>query len=213
MRQLAKEIREAIRRIALPKPENETSLDELSEFFEDEANSDRPPQPGGDEDPEIPKFKFVPKRERRVFTPAKGAHTKSRGGAGGSGGGGGGGEGGKGANPGAGSGGPTPRDGSKLIQIADPRNVRLDLGNSWHRRIFFTPLESGAARVSIYAAGLESPEQLIIESADKGSVVAGEVETDLTAESRVTLNVRFSNPYVGPVEIAVIKKPDAERAK
>ncbi|MHB1516337.1 MAG: hypothetical protein ACYCVY_11665 [Acidiferrobacteraceae bacterium] len=207
MKKLAGAVRKAIAEQALPKPADEVALDELSEFFDDLEQTDQPQEPGLDEDPET--FTYTPDVSRKRKRPM--GVTGKKGDAGGAGGADGdarGGDGGQGAGTGRGSGGTGTRRAGKRLDLDDFRNVLASTGPGWHRKLFFTPQETGRAAVSVLAAGLQAADVLPVVRADQGRTANGVLMIDLVAGERTAVNVAFSESYDGPVELVAVTVPE-----
>jgi hypothetical protein len=210
MKRFAHVIRETIKEQALPVPKDSVVLDELSEFFADAEPSTRPPQPGSDENPETFTYDVVEREARDRSVIGKGS--TGPGGAGrrkkrskrkrrsGSGAGQGGGAGGTGAPK-------TP------IELDGVRNVLTPAESGWHRRLFFTPEQSGAACLMLQATGLDHPERLRIAASDLGTAGDGALYLDLTAGERVAVSVKLAEAYEGPVELSAQRLSDGEAVR
>jgi hypothetical protein len=198
IKKLAKEIREAIRKEAVTKPDNETTLDELSEFFSDQVLNDAPPNPDSEENPE--KYTYTPASPSRREKETASRQNGTEGGAGGNEGKRAGSGAGTGTGSGSGVGGTGQKSNGKPIDLEDVRNVLLD-GSSSKRKIFFTPSHSGRAVLSVSATGLQSADPLSIKLSDQGKVVAGTIELDLETGKRTALVVQLAEPYSGPIEL------------
>lgn len=199
MKQLAKVVRETIKSIALPPPQNTVSLDELSEFFADEEPTDQPPQPSNEDQAETVTYTVSPPPRKRPSRQVKEA-----------GGGSGRGTHGYGKRNGVkpkkkrrygtvvdeGSGKPLPE-----IDLVDIRNIRCSDGSPWHRRVLFTPEKSGRGLISVFAAGLDAPERLTIAASDTGEVSGGVLRMELESGQRVDLQISLNDPYFGPIEV------------
>jgi hypothetical protein len=203
MKRLARAIREAIRKHALPEPESRVTLDELASFFADAEPSDRPPQQSDEEQPESVIYKPAPRRKRRPETGAAGGKG-SVGGAGGGSGTGSGGKGGPGPSEGPGTGGIGPRGGTESVAIVDFRNIVPAGKGGRARRLFFTPETSCSGRVQVRATGLDTPAPLRIVNADPGQARQGELYLPLKAGQRISVDVEFAETYDGPLEIAAV---------
>lgn len=190
---LASSIREAVKSVAKGDVNSETDLDELSEFFanEEQAREDEE----GHRDP----FSF---RVRKPVRPTKLRTTKpptgtDEGDDGGNGGGdnetetpGGGGE---GTGEGDGTGGSGSRSVRKPMPLLNPRTQIPDPDDLSRRVIWFTPMQSGTARLKFQTLGLSNPEDL--------KIVGGWPEVECAAAKRQKIEVEFELPYGGPIEI------------
>jgi hypothetical protein len=201
MKRLARIVRDAIKEQALPKPTSEMSIDELTEFFVD-RNTTKPPGPGAEENPETYRYeRGVP---RMVREPSA-KYATGRGVTGGAGGdrgsGGGGGGGGHGPKHGGGTGGAGKKARTRALQIVDFRNVLESADSNWDRRLLFTPKETGKAAITLYASGLDSPEEIPVVASESGTASSGRLLMDLTADKRVSVRVKLSERYLGPVQL------------
>lgn len=201
MKALATQIRSAIKQLALPKPEDVTNLDELAKFFADSDQSDKPPDPSGDDNLETVKISTAAKRAKRPS--ASDPNLKGPLGGRGNVGGGRGRAGGRGSGSGRGSGGSGQSGGSREIVVLDARNT-VPTDGDWNRTVYFTPEESGQCRITISAAGIEDAQPIDVTASDAGNVLNGKVRIELREKERSRLNVRFSRPYDGPIEIGVV---------
>ncbi len=200
MKTLASRIRSAIKQLALPKPSDVTNLDELARYFADSDKSDKPPDPNGDDD--IETFRIIKPAKRKSRNPAtdrlapghEGGRDKGTG-KGGSGLG-------RGKGPGRGSGGRGNFGASREIGVTDVRNL-VPPQSEWSRTVYFTPAEGGAARITIAAAGIDDAQPIEVEASDAGTVSDGQILIDLRENERSKVNVRFSRPYGGPIELSV----------
>lgn len=199
MKKLGKIIREEIKTQSLEKPKDSVVIDELSEFFADEVDPERIQDPNALEDnPETVSYK-PRKRERR---PPTGVGSDAGGLSGG-----GGTRRGKHGKPGVdgpGGGGGTKgagdRGGGKIIRLTQMRNLIQD-NDPRKRRLFITPAESGRARVTVFAEGINTPDPVQIERSNGVEVQNGSLIMDLNGNQRHDIVVEFSEPYDGPIEI------------
>lgn len=199
MKKLGKTIRNTIKTQSLEKPKDSVVLDELSEFFADEVDPEKIQDPDAVEDnPET--FRYRPKK--RGSRPPQGTGNEEGGLTGG-----GGKKKGKGGapgvdGPGAGSGnkGTGDRGGGKLIRLTQMRNVIQD-NDKKKRKLIVTPEESGRAVITVFAEGINVPEQIQIERSENAEVLMGSVVADLVCNEKRNLVVEFAEPYDGPIEI------------
>lgn len=210
MKRFALAIREAIKAETAISQENETLLDELGRFFALHGQSDTPPDPASEDDPEKLVYK-VPKKTRKK--PKRTAPDEGvEGGQGGSGGSGGGTGSGRGTGSGIGTGGTGSRGEAKTTVLHDLRNTLKDDGGNgalW-RTVHFTPSESGLTKVGFEATGINDSELLEIADASAGSVKDGRIEIDLEQGQRVSLEIRFSEQYAGPIApVAMLQGQEA----
>jgi hypothetical protein len=203
MKKLAKQIRAAIREVAVPEPEDETDLDELSEFFADADDSQKLPDPEGETDPERQKYSPPKKRKKQPPEPKIIEIIGKEGGAGGNGEGSGNG-GGEGPDEGRGSGGTGSRSYAIPTRLKEIRN--LIPGDDAHkRRVIFTPEETCKATIRILASGLAVNDDLSVTASQEGEVENGGLIIDLNKREKVLLDIEFKEDYPGPIEIQALK--------
>jgi hypothetical protein len=200
MKTLAKAIRNAIKEQALSKPDGQIVIDELSEFFEDVVPANAPRLPGTESDPES--FRFEPAESRRSrISAALASGVVARTGGGGAGKGGRGRRNrGSGAGKGRGSGGRGVTHGGQALALEDFRNV-FSKSDPSHRRIYFTPSDSGDSLLEIRAAGMDSTDPLTVVKSDKGSLASGGIKITVVSGQRYQVDVEFAEAYTGPLEL------------
>lgn len=206
MRDLAKQIREAVRQCAKPEAGESVAIDELAEFFADTAPNDRPPAPGGEVNPEKLTYQAAKPRKK---SPAAGAGrgVGISGGGGGDGGSRDGGKGGTGGLNGPGSGAGGTRGGTQAFPLLDPRNVLGSGGDARLRTLHFTPARSGTAELRIMATGIEDSEPLKIRAvAGTGALDGESVRMELKGGERCTLTLTLDSPYDGPIELVATER-------
>ena len=194
--QLAHQILSAIRDEAKTVSDSATEIEELGNFFgtnEPVANDST-----GELDPTSYKIPRSPTRAtvRRSRLPEFSSDVGDAGGGSPPGSGMGGGDTG-GSAPGDGVG--TGRGGSSRLVDMPLINLRTmfpDTSDLSRRRICFTPTKSGQATVSLKSAGLNQSERIFIEG--------GDLNIYCSEGSRVSVDVKFTTPYAGPVEIASV---------
>ncbi len=197
MKQLAKELRDAIREATAISHDDEVTLDDLSRYFAEEGSGDRPPDPKAQDDPEKHIYKPPPPtRTRRRAAGARGTL-----GGRGPGGGGGGTQPGTGSESGSGVGGKGQSGRNRPVLLHDLRNL-VNPDTALSRKIYFTPAESGRLAFGLEATGVNGAEQLNIVSSSVGTPKDGVVWLDVQENERVVLEVEFDDPYFGPVEAA-----------
>ena len=208
MKKLGKAIRDTIKTKSLEKPKDSVVLDELSEFFAEEVDPEKVQDPNAVEDnPET--FRYRPKKKR--IKPPRGSGNMAGGVTGG-----GGKKNGRGGEPGVdgpgtggGNKGTGDRGGGKLIRLAQMRNVIQD-GNPKKRRLIITPEESGKAVITVFAEGINTPEQIRIERSDNAEIKNGSVVTELVCNEKQDVVVELSEAYDGPIEIIAKSVESAE---
>lgn len=205
MKDLAGQIRAAVKSETLSEPDEVQALDELSRFFvgPDDVN----PGSGDAHERDPANYRYTPGARRRSNPAPK---APGRGGAGP-------GQPGKGVRPrrrpggigpehgdGEGGTGPKPR----FVDLIDARNLIID-GPANMRRVWFTPAESGKLVLHISASGINSSEELSVSSTTKGSISQGRTTLEVVGGKREELIVGFATDYAGPIEL-VGYQPGAE---
>lgn len=199
MRALSKRIREAIKTVAVSEPADVIALDELSEFLADLDPKTPPKQSGTETDPEKLNWEpHSPRDSKTVQTKDAPGNTgggskrtgkrgkkgkRSRGGSQ------------KGKGPGSGS-----RAIKDELLIVEARNI---LASPTKRKLFFTPQSSGIGRLVVSASGVARAERLPIVATTNGTVAKGDVEIEFEQGVRFSLEIEFSEPYEGPLELAL----------
>lgn len=206
MKAMIKEIRSAVKEEALPEPDEETALDELGEFFGDPDKRDVVPDPNAEDDPETSKVKQPTTPPKKPYVPPTKPSPEpgDTGGAsptGGTGTGNGGSNTGTGGGEGTGKAGEGKKSYKVPVYFTDFRNFILKGDPSHKRRVIFTPSGTGITSLTIQAAGIYESEPLSVASADGAQVKEGIIITDLVAGKRHALDVVFSEPFDGPIEI------------
>lgn len=69
------------------------------------------------------------------------------------------------------------------------------------RRLHFTSVSGGVAKVSLHVSGLYGLEPLAIVSTSHGSIANGSIIMDLREGERVSIDVDIDEPYAGGVEV------------
>lgn len=207
MRELINWIRASIRNETFEEPEDEVEVDELSEFFAD-VSADPPIADPKSKDTNPEKFVYKPLPTRRSGTArdATGDH-----------GGGGGTRRAKkkaktkdGRGKGAGAGGRGARGVGSRIQYRDFRNVPSTDNPMLVRDLYFTPSRSGAARLIIEAAGLNSNEMLSIATLNGQHLASPrECVVELQENERSRVEVQFDQEFDGPVELILVEESDS----
>ena len=189
---LAKMIRERIKEAAKPQTNDETDLEELSEFFALD-NKGRKDDTGTRD---VESFKVLKNpstlRSRQTKTPASRSHGSAGGGATQHG------EGtrkngGEGPGKGAGTGGTGTHSSKKPFVLNEPRTLVPDSQDFSRRRILFTPAESGEAFLKFESSGLSDTQDL--------PTLPAECRVQCVAGERQQIDVCFETPYDGPIEI------------
>lgn len=190
---LAKKIRDAIKSTAQVPIKEQTELEELSEFFALE-NFGRPDDLGVRNPASFKiKDKLGPNKKRRTKSPVRDTDGDDGGAVrgkeegtntGGSG---------DGTGNGNGTGGDGTRSSKRPFVLFNPRTIVLDADNPVRRRIHFTPECSGRALLEFESSGLSDPAKL--------DVAGGPVRVECRAGHRHQIEVEFTTPYDGPIEI------------
>jgi hypothetical protein len=201
---LAKDVRNKIRELAKSEPTHSVELEELNEFFaSDETRSED--ELGKKTDPQAlkptPVRVSVPKPRRRVRDP-NGEE-----------------EDGPAVSPEPNDEPPEPnlepnptpgplnrrRLVSEPIDLEKERNQIPDPWNKRRRRLFFTSPVNGVVNLSVEASGLSNNEQLVISSANVGSVIGGKVVLTCKRGERVSVELEFLEEYIGPIELNAVR--------
>jgi hypothetical protein len=200
MKELGRQIREAIKTKAITHHENQTSIDELSEFFAMDDNQN--PLPDEQSEDNIESVKYEAKKTVRKMPRPDTHNMGDTGGAGGSGGTGSGHRAGTGDGSGSGEGGTGTRGRSRQIALEDTRNSVVPGADNRKRQLFLTPLESGDIRVSLRIFGLNESTELPVTGATTGKVDSGSVVLHAVHKgNRMSFDVELDEPYAGPIEI------------
>jgi hypothetical protein len=190
---LAERIRRELARAARATRDEQTDLEELSEFFAlDDAGRE---DDGGAR--KVESFKVRPpasrKRTRQTRAPLDDNNGRAGGRATGTIPGSGSGGGGPGAGTGDRAGGSGTHSQRKPFPLAAPRTIAVP-GDPRVRRILFTPSATGEAHLSFESSGVSEPEPLELYDGTECRVTC-------TAGQREEVTVMFAEPYDGPVEI------------
>lgn len=190
---LARTIREIIKSEAKKPTGQRTALDELSEFFAD--NAPREEDPLGQRGLQTVKIKKKPNTTTK--RPNSGDSDEGEGNEGGGatlhGGGSKGNS--SGSGKGSGSGGAGARRPRQPFGIKEVRTIIPSADSPEKRRIFFTPLEAGTARLRFLSSGISDSEELrLADGADY-------LEVACIANARAQVDLEFESAYSGPIEI------------
>lgn len=101
---------------------------------------------------------------------------------------------------------------ARPIELEGERNLLPDPAAPQKRRLFFTAPASGKISLQVEATGLSQPERLSIISASIGVVNGTAVEVICKKGERVSVDITFDTPYVGPVETSALVMPVVEAA-
>lgn len=206
MKRLAKWIRNSIREEAAVPSEDAVRLDELNRFFADGGRKDgQDPPPDAEPDPEL--YRYSPRS--LASTQRDGTGKGAEGGAGGAGGKRGGGAGGRGSGTGSGRGGRGKRGTEGEIPVINLRNTQDAEDPGRKRRLYLTPGDSGRARLTVIAAGMNDNERLPITDIEGGHMEEGSACIEVTEGERLDAVVTFAREFDGPIEVHLV--PVAER--
>jgi len=202
MKALAKAIRETIRSHTFIQFDNEMSVDEMRDYFSADADQSDKSKKSGQDDPATVRYTVEPRRPRtetRAAAPGKGnAGGTTRGPT-------------PGPNPGPGPGDkPRPHNSgtgksgnARAIRLQEVRHIPLPAKGAYGRTILFTPDETGTAIITLEASGLSDSEELRVVGATGADVVNGHLRHQAQAGERSRIEVEFSEPYAGPLELRV----------
>jgi hypothetical protein len=217
LKEISKWVRDMLQRYAQDPVSEETNLDELADFFADEAQDGAAKR--RDENPSgaiIIRARAVkPKQGRSIGAadaplPAEQAEDEAegdreRGEQSGSGSGGAGAKSERTGDDASSSGQPeggagkSPTVATRAIAVRDVRAIPLDTSR---RRIAFTPLQTGIIRLELQDSGADTNHPLEVKAASKGTVKAGRIEfLGVVANSRFTLDVELSSAFAGTIRV------------
>jgi hypothetical protein len=220
MKELQKQIREAIKSQAAVSQADAISLDELGKFFAAGKPSQKTKDPAANEsfngvivyEPKEVKAKAKKKHSawKQIETgPQSGNELAEDNGGAGTGHGQ---ENDDGAGHGAGAGGlggatgnakSTGKQKSGIpVELLEVRNTIPEENNMRLRKILFTPEESGRLRVELRAAGIADSVKINAQKASEASVKDGRIFLEGKQGCRSTILVEFSEPYDGPLELS-----------
>lgn len=99
--------------------------------------------------------------------------------------------------------------GVRAVPLEQVRS-KIPQGADGHSRtIFFTPTSTGNAEITVSASGLSYDVALNLASASPGTATNGRVQTALVKGQRTAINVVFSEPFDGPIELEASSVPAA----
>lgn len=199
---LARAIREHIKEHTQVPLEQVTAINELAEFFSDVEKNNAIPEAQNEKDPET--YTYAPKKRKRMKLEAPTSSNGLEGGAGGNKENEGSEGGGQGTGTGPGSGGRGECGRRVVLELFDQRNKLPDTSDLTRRTLFFTPAESGTASISINVPGMALAERLPLAGASRGQVSHGRLIVEVSANHRETVDVVFSEPYEGPIDIVAL---------
>ncbi len=208
MKRLAKQIRDVLKSYTLTEYDDEVSADEMAQYFPPSSGDPSEGNKSDNDNPETLTYSLEPRESR-----AKTSDSASGEGVGG------------GLRPGTKAGpgaGPGPRPGSqprpqpgqggqgnsRVIYLEDVRNIPAADRDATKRAVFFTSAEGGAATIAIDATGLAASERLSVIAASGAEVRNGQLHRKIVAGERVRIDLQFSEPYCGPIELQAVVEPD-----
>ncbi|MDP3230382.1 MAG: hypothetical protein Q8N13_20755 [Acidovorax sp.] len=202
LRDMARWIRDMLKRHAKDPVSDVTSLDELKDYFAEEGE-----QGAGDGSEEINPYGAVkltarPLPQKKNSTPNIKPEGDGTGdGDGGDGGGGdeeSDGEGGKGGGKGDGEGGSGAGTQKPTVQLLNPRAV-VTAANQ--RRIAFTAGKSGLVEISLFEVGADQDFQIEVKYANQGTIKDGKVRLHVKENVRETIDVKLSEEFNGALKV------------
>jgi len=202
IKSLVAKVRDIIKAAAKMEEISHSHLDELSHLFAAGGASSNASDAEGEKDPDRFKYGEARKTERRsAGTPAAKGKTKLV----------------RGSNPGT-----IERKKAEKTEHRDSRNagvravpleqVRSKIphgADGRSRTIYFTPAATGDAEITVAASGLSYDVPLSLASATPGTVTEGRVLAALIKGQRTAINVIFSEPFEGPIELAATSRSAA----
>lgn len=100
-----------------------------------------------------------------------------------------------------------PRGPEPTIPLVAVRSILPDSSDTRRRSIFFTAEGDGDVDVEVAAAGLSGEVALALSSATSGKVANGKLRTSVKAGQRVRVDLQFTEPYAGPIELTATTVP------
>lgn len=192
---LIKRVRETIRSVAKIEDISSSHLDELSHLFGDAGDRGRKDI---EDDPE--RFIYgTARRGRRARPPG----TTGKGG-------------GKSGGTQGKRAGDRTRSASRsqpALPLRELRSVLPDPKDARRRTIFFTPETDGEVEIAIAAAGLSGNVGLTVADSSIGTAAIGRLMINVTKGARVAVDVTFSEPFAGPIELTVTSVKTAAAAE
>lgn len=205
LKDLATWIRDMLKRHAKNPISEVTTLDELKEYFADESG-----EGAGKGTEEIDPYGKIIIRAKPLKPKTESNKPMNEGqgeGMDGEEGDGGGGDDGAGSGDGlggkgAGDGGVGSGNGSNTAKPSVAiNNVRAIVADSKTRRVSFTPTTTGQVALGVMEAGADSDYNILIMTSDKGTIKDGKVIVDVTANSRLTLEVSLNEEFTGALKV------------
>jgi hypothetical protein len=201
LRDMARWIREMLKRHARDPVSDVTSLDELKDYFAEEGE-----EGAGDGSEEINPYGAVkltarPLPQKKTPTPA----VSSDGDGDGDGEGEGEGEGeegdrenGEGSGNGAGKGGSGAGAQRPTVQLLNPRAV---ITTANQRRIAFTAGKSGLVEISLFEVGADQDFQIQVKYANQGTIKDGKVRLNVKENAREVIEVKLAEEFNGALKV------------
>lgn len=192
-------VRDAIKASTTKASDAEVLLDEMNRFFSKPGSLDAIPDPSSLET--NPELITVTPREVEAKPPMGSGPSGASGSAGGK-------------KPGTGGNGRTSGErggkgrgsaggrGGKQIRYAGLRNSVMEGGAGARRRVAFTPAATGSVQLEISAVGVSSDEALAIQAVN-GTPSAKSPVIHVQEGARLSLDIEFDTPYVGPISIVL----------
>jgi hypothetical protein len=87
--------------------------------------------------------------------------------------------------------------------LPEPKDAR-------RRTIFFTPGSDGDIELTIAAAGLSGDIELAVAASSLGTTAKGRIRASVKSQERILLDVTFSEPFEGPIELAATSVTSSE---
>jgi hypothetical protein len=219
VKKLGNAIREAIKEDSIVQYASEVAANEMRQYFASESEPQPENRTSPDDDPEALRYRIEPRRPRQppsavtegdATAGPEVAPAPDRG------------SGGRSSrapqphpNPGpvVPSPKPAPAPGLATIRLSQIRTVVPAGMHSGGRSIYFTPDADGTLLLSLEAVGVNNNEILRIVRATGADVDNGSASLGVKAGQRHKVDVFFSEPYDGPVEIhARLAPPAIEKA-
>jgi hypothetical protein len=211
IKQLIKKVREVIKTAAKIDDLDEAQLEELSHLFASGDAGNGSSETNKELDPDRYKYGTAEPKRRTPPPPGVGNRGQSR----------------RRRGPYTDPAPPTPpqprpvhqknASGSRLsLSLDDVRTVLPNEKDLRYRTIFFTPKATVEAEIEVYASGLSDGVSLQVDAQASGIVRGGRPLVGLVEGERFRLELVFSEPYDGPVEVSatgVSASSQSEEAK
>lgn len=200
LRDLAKWVRDMLKRHAKDPVSEKTEIDELKEFFGDEGvdgagHGEEEINPYGEVLIRAKPIKMNLQSAKRTGDGAEGGEGDGGDGGGGDGGSGGGdGSGGKGSGKGG-------TGGGAQKPLVDVNNVRAITSGTRTRKVAFTPVKSGTIVVRVMEAGADTDYEIAVVKSDVGSIDSGNVVINATAGSRISMDIELNQDFSGAIKV------------